>query len=145
MVCSFLGRIWKKDKKILTFRSEDLNPRFELSCEVRSLRSKQASKRDRTLTHNLVERQISKLVILSPELFINWLDHIVKRSKKDLPVQGLLRHQLLHLTRPRPSICWNQFWANVVFSHLWPAVSSRDLLRLSSLMQIQSHVVPQRI
>ena len=42
----------KKDNKILTFRSGDLNPRFSVifPSEGDEIKSKQASKRDRTLT-----------------------------------------------------------------------------------------------
>ena len=62
-VCSFLWRIWKwkekKDKFSLTFWSRDLNPRFLviflpmiwifMESEKYIIKSKQASKKDRTL------------------------------------------------------------------------------------------------
>ena len=52
----------KKDKNFLTFRSGDLNPRFSvifppmilifMESEEPEIKSKQASKRDRTLPYN---------------------------------------------------------------------------------------------
>ena len=60
----------KKDKKFLTFRSGDLNPRFSMifqpmiwifmESEEGEIKSKQASKRDRTLNEMFIARIICK-------------------------------------------------------------------------------------
>ena len=56
--------------------------------------------------------------------------------RDSLPLRGLVRRQLHRLIRLHLSICWSQFWANVVSFHLSLSVSSKGRT-LSSLMRIQ--------
>ena len=77
-------RIWKRKekKKKVTFRTGDLNPRFSvisppmiwifMESEEPKIKSKQASKRDRTLSHH---RSIQNHLLLVPFAFRKTVKH----------------------------------------------------------------------
>ena len=87
--CSFLWRIWKrkeKGQKKMTFRSRDLNPRFLvifppmiwifMESEEYKIKSKQASKRDRTLSTN-------EVIAFFESIFTNKIFFLISKLRKE--------------------------------------------------------------